>query len=276
MKVSIWSVLFRCRSAMIGLSIILFILCVAVIGPMVTPDVQISGNNFMPPFGTAIFGTDDLGRDILAQMTRGAGVSLAIGLSAALVSMIIGTIVGAIAGFYGGLFDDILMRIAEGFQVIPQFFLAILIVALFGPSTEKIILVIAILSWPSTARLTRAEFLKLRSLDFVHASRISGASRFHLIFSEILPNALPPIIVNTSLLVASSILTETSLSFLGLGDPNRVSWGQMLYNAQPFLQTAWWTAVFPGIAILLTVLGFNLLGDGLNDVLNPKNRGGRK
>lgn len=276
MKISIWSVFVRCRSAMIGLSIILLILCVAVFGPMVTAEVQISDQSFLPPLSSAVFGTDDLGRDVLSQMARGASVSLTIGLSAALVSVAIGTIIGAVAGYHGGLVDDLLMRIAEAFQVIPQFFLAILIVALFGSSTGKIILVIAILSWPSTARLTRAEFLKLRAQDFVQASRISGASRLHLIFAEILPNALPPIIVNTSMLVASSILTETNLSFLGLGDPNRVSWGQMLYNAQPFLRTAWWMAVFPGLAILLTVLGFNLLGDGLNDVFNPKNRGGAK
>lgn len=276
MKISIWSVFVRCRSAMIGLLIVLLIFCVAVFGPMLTEDVQISDNSFLAPFSTAVLGTDDLGRDVLSQITRGASVSLMIGLSAALVSVAIGTIVGAVAGYHGGLADDVLMRAAEGFQVIPQFFLAILIVALFGASTGKIVLVIAILSWPSTARLTRAEFLKLRSLDFVQASRISGASRLHLIFVEILPNAMPPIIVNTSMLVASSILTETNLSFLGLGDPNRVSWGQMLYNAQPFLRTAWWTAAFPGLAILLTVLGFNLLGDGLNDVFNPKNRGGAK
>lgn len=276
MKISIGSVFVRCRSAMIGLSIILLILCVAVFGPMVTAEVQISDQSFLPPLSSAVFGTDDLGRDVLSQMARGASVSLTIGLSAALVSVAIGTIIGAVAGYHGGLVDDLLMRIAEAFQVIPQFFLAILIVALFGSSTGKIILVIAILSWPSTARLTRAEFLKLRAQDFVQASRISGASRLHLIFAEILPNALPPIIVNTSMLVASSILTETNLSFLGLGDPNRVSWGQMLYNAQPFLRTAWWMAVFPGLAILLTVLGFNLLGDGLNDVFNPKNRGGAK
>lgn len=276
MKISIWSVFVRCRSAMIGLSIVLLILCVAVFGPMVTPEVQISDQSFLPPLSSAVFGTDDLGRDVLSQMARGASVSLTIGLSAALVSVAIGTIIGAVAGYHGGLVDDLLMRVAEAFQVIPQFFLAILIVALFGSSTGKIILVIAILSWPSTARLTRAEFLKLRAQDFVQASRIGGASRLHLIFVEILPNALPPIIVNTSMLVASSILTETNLSFLGLGDPNRVSWGQMLYNAQPFLRTAWWTAVFPGLAILLTVLGFNLLGDGLNDVFNPKNRGGAK
>ena len=276
MKISIWSVFVRCRSAMIGLSIVLLILCVAVFGPMVTPEVQISDQSFLPPLSSAVFGTDDLGRDVLSQMARGASVSLTIGLSAALVSVAIGTIIGAVAGYHGGLVDDLLMRVAEAFQVIPQFFLAILIVALFGSSTGKIILVIAILSWPSTARLTRAEFLKLRAQDFVQASRIGGASRLHLIFVEILPNALPPIIVNTSMLVASSILTETNLSFLGLGDPNRVSWGQMLYNAQPFLRTAWWMAVFPGLAILLTVLGFNLLGDGLNDVFNPKNRGGAK
>lgn len=273
---SFWSTLFRSRSAMTGLVIVLFMVIGAIAGPMLTEDVHLSSGSFLPPMGETVLGTDDLGRDVLSQMVRGAGVSLTIGLMAALVSVAIGVIVGAVAGFSGGIVDEILMRVAETFQVIPQFFLAILIVALLGPSAFRIILVIAILSWPSTARLTRAEYLKLRSLDFVQAARMSGASRISLVFREILPNALPPVIVNTSLLVASSILTETNLSFLGLGDPNHISWGQMLHNAQLFLRTAWWIAVFPGLAILFTVLGFNLLGDGLNDVFNPKNRGGAK
>ena len=273
MQISFWSMLIRSRSAMLGLTIVLFMLMVAIVGPLLTENVRISSRTFQPPLGEAFFGTDNLGRNVLSQMTRGAGVSLTVGLTAALISAAIGVITGALAGFRGGIVDEILMRVAEAFQVIPQFFLAILIVALFGPSLFKIIIVIAILSWPSTARITRAEFLKLKSLDFVKAAQLSGASTPRLIFVEILPNALPPVIVNTSLLVASSILTETSLSFLGLGDPNRVSWGQMLHNAQPFLRSAWWTAAFPGLAILFTVLGFNLLGDGLNDVFNPRNRG---
>jgi len=272
-QVSFWSILFRSRSAVAGMIIVLFVVIIATAGPLLTEDVRLSTRSFLPPTGEALLGTDDLGRDVLSQMTRGAGVSLLIGLSAALVSVVFGVIVGAISGFCGGFVDEALMRLAEVFQVIPQFFLAILIVALFGPSVFRIILVIAILSWPSTARITRAEYLKLRSLDFVQAARMGGISSVQLIFREILPNALPPVIVNASLLVASSILTETNLSFLGLGDPRRVSWGQMLYNAQPFLRSAWWTAAFPGLAILLTVLGFNLLGDGLNDVFNPRNRG---
>ena len=276
MQISSWSMLIRSRAAMIGLSIVLFMVIVAIAGPLFTEEARISSRTFMAPAREALLGTDALGRDVLAQITRGAGVSLLIGVTAALVSVAIGVIVGAAAGFTGGIVDEILMRVAEAFQVIPQFFLAILIVALFGPSMFKIILVIAILSWPSTARITRAEFLKLRSLDFVQAARMSGASPMRLVFWEILPNALPPVIVNTSLLVASSILTETNLSFLGLGDPNRVTWGQMLFNARLFLRTAWWAAAFPGMAILLTVLGFNLLGDGLNDVFNPRNRGGEK
>ena len=274
MKISFWERLFRSLTAVLGLIIILFMLAVAILGPMLTADVRLSTNSFVPPSAGALFGTDDLGRDVFSQMMRGAGVSLLIGFTAALVSVAIGVIIGAVAGFCGGVVDELLMRASEAFQVIPQFFLAILIVALFGPSVFRIILVIAILSWPSTARITRAEYLKLRSLDFVQAARMSGTSRLPLVFREILPNALPPVIVNASMLVASSILTETNLSFLGLGDPNRVSWGQMLHNAQPFLRTAWWTAAFPGLAILLTVLGFNLLGDGLNDVFNPRNRGG--
>lgn len=276
MQINLWSRLIRSRSAVVGLTIILFMLIVAIFGPTLTKDVSISNRSFLPPTQEAILGTDDLGRDVFAQITRGAGVSLGIGLTAALFSVAIGIIVGSVAGFSGGIVDEVLMRVAEAFQVVPQFFLAILIVALFGPSVFKIVLVIAILSWPSTARLTRAEFLKLKNLDFVKAARMSGTSRLRLIFWEILPNALPPVIVNTSLLVASAILTETNLSFLGLGDPNRVTWGQMLYNAQPFLRTAWWIAVFPGLAILFTVLGFNLLGDGFNDIFNPRNRGDQK
>jgi peptide/nickel transport system permease protein len=206
-------------------------------------------------------------------MAHGAQVSLLVGVAAAAFSALIGIVVGALSGFAGGRIDEFFMRAAEAFQVVPQFFLAILIVALFGPSLFKIVLVIGILSWPSTARIVRAEFLTLRGQDFVAAARLAGASRASLIFSEILPNALPPVIVNASLQIAGAILTESNLSFLGLGDPDKVSWGQLLFGAQPFLNHAPWMAVFPGLAILITALGFNLLGDGLNDLLDPRRKG---
>jgi len=185
---------------------------------------------------------------------------------------VIGVAVGATAGFMGGKTDDVLMRITELFQVIPKFFLALMIAFYFGPSIWNIILVIGILSWPSTCRLVRGEFLSLKEQEFVQAARSIGARRKSIIFSEILPNATPPVIVNASLQVGSAILTETTLSFFGLGDPSWVSWGRMLFDAQRLLRVAWWVSFFPGVSIFLTVLGLNLTGDGMNDALNPRLR----
>ncbi|HET7097527.1 MAG TPA: ABC transporter permease [Casimicrobiaceae bacterium] len=256
---------------MFGLIVVGIVVAGGIIGPWLTGSPSAMGTRtFCPPGPTCLFGTDDLGRDMLARVANGARVSLLVGVAAAAVSAILGVVIGALAGYAGGRVDEAFMRVAEAFQVVPQFFLAILVVALFGASLTKIVLVIAILSWPSTARIIRAEFLKLRGQDFVAAARLAGASRRTLIFGEILPNALPPVIVNASLQIAAAILTEASLSFLGLGDPDRVSWGQLLFLAQPFLNQGWWMAVFPGVAILVTTLGFNLLGDGLNDVLDPR------
>lgn len=269
-----WSRFARSRSAVIGSSLVLLSVLVGIIGPMATGSPSTLGPRvFFPPSAAYPFGSDDLGRDMLVRMAHGARVSLLVGFAAAACSAVLGIVIGALAGFSGGRLDELFMRVAEAFQVVPQFFLAILIVALFGPSLLKIILVIGVLSWPGTARIIRAEFLKLRGQDFVAAARLAGASRPRLIFSEILPNALPPVIVNASLQVASAILTEANLSFLGLGDPDQVSWGQLLFAAQPFLKQAWWMAVFPGLAILVTTLGFNLLGDGLNDLLDPRQKG---
>ena len=259
------------RAAMFGLIVVGIVVLGGVIGPWLTGSPSaMDARTFCPPGPDCLFGTDDLGRDMLARVANGARVSLLVGVAAAAVSAILGVVIGSLAGFAGGRVDEAFMRVAEAFQVVPQFFLAILVVALFGASLTKIVLVIAILSWPSTARIIRAEFLKLRDQDFVAAARLAGASRQMLIFGEILPNALPPVIVNASLQIAAAILTEASLSFLGLGDPDKVSWGQLLFLAQPFLNQGWWMAVFPGVAILVTTLGFNLLGDGLNDVLDPR------
>ncbi len=264
----------RSRAAAIGLTVVLLVVIAGVVGPWLTSSPSAMGSRTFSPPGTAYpFGSDDLGRDMLARVANGARVSLLVGVAAAAVSAILGIVVGSLAGFRGGYIDEFFMRVAEAFQIVPQFFMAILVVALFGPSLAKIVLVIAILSWPSTARIIRAEFLKLRHQDFVAAAQLAGASRGALIFDEILPNALPPVIVNASLQIASAILTEANLSFLGLGDPDKVSWGQLLFTAQPFLIQAWWMAAFPGVAILVTAFGFNLLGDGLNDVFNLRQGG---
>lgn len=268
-----WSRLARSHAAAFGLIVVAIAVIGGVVGPWLTGSPSAMGPKvFCPPGLDCLLGTDDLGRDMLARVAKGARVSLLVGLTAAAVSVVVGVIIGALAGFAGGRTDEFFMRVAEAFQIVPQFFLAILVVALFGPSLTKIVLVIALLSWPSTARIIRAEFLKLRSQDFVAAARLAGASRMTLVFREILPNALPPVIVNASLQIAAAILTEANLSFLGLGDPDMVSWGQLLFSAQPFLNQAWWMALFPGLAILLATLGFNLLGDGLNDALDPRQK----
>src|SRR5690606_15957936 len=200
----------------------------------------------------------------------GAQVSLLVGLVSTVVALTIGVTLGALAGFYGGLIDDALMRFTEFFQTIPNFALAIVLVAIFQPSTESVVLAIGIVSWPPVARLVRGEFLSLRSREFVQAARVVGQSNGRIIFGQILPNTLSPIIVMASLMVATAILLESSLSFLGLGDPNTMSWGYMIGAARTVIRQAWWLSVFPGVAILLTVLALNLVGEGLNDALNPR------
>lgn len=225
-----------------------------------------------PPSRQHVFGTDDLGRDIWTGVLHGARTSLFVGALAAATSAAIGILVGSLAGYYGGRLGDLLMRITEFFLVIPTFLLALVLVAVFSPSIWNVILTIGALGWPSTARLVRAEFLSLREREFVSAARAIGAAPSRILARQILPNAAPPIIVNTSLGVAAAILVEAGLSFLGLGDPNLFSWGLMLRNSREFLRIAWWMPTFPGLAIFVTVLSLNLVGDGLNDALNPRLR----
>ncbi len=270
-----WRLYRRNRPAVVGLVIVAAFVLLAALAPWLAPFAPLSmgRDSFHPPDATYVMGTDDVGRDLLSGILWGTRVSLLVGLLAAFTSTVLGVLVGAIGGYHRGLLDDVLMRITEFFLVIPRFFLVLIIVALFGTSIWNVILVIGLLSWPVTARLVRAEFLSLREKEFVEGVRAMGAADRRIILRHLLPNAAPPIVVSGSLQIARAILMEAGLSFLGLGDPNQASWGVMLYNAQRFLRHAWWTATFPGLAIFLLVMAFNLVGDGLNDALNPKQKG---
>ncbi|RWX74787.1 ABC transporter permease [Neorhizobium lilium] len=220
-------------------------------------------------------GSGSLGTDLASGLAHGAQASLLVGVSAASVGLLIGILVGAIGGYFGGIADDILVRITELFQTVPTFLLVIVLVAISGPSLPIIAGAIGVATWPTVARLVRAEFRTLRSNDFVLAARSLGYSTTRIIFGEILPNALPPIVVTTSVLAANAILTEAGLSFLGMGDPNLVSWGSMIADGRSLLRTEWFVTALPGAAITLTVLSLNLVGDGLNDILNPRSESNR-
>lgn len=215
-------------------------------------------------------GTDTMGRDVAAGLAHGARVSLLVGLAAAALSLTIGVSVGAAAGYFGGWADRVLVRLTELFQTIPSFLLVIVIVAIAQPSVGVIALAIGVSSWPVVARLVRAEFRSLVHAEFVQAARAQGYGHLRIVLAEILPNALPPIIVTTSVLVANAILMESALSFMSLGDPNVVSWGSMIGDAREMLRTAWYLAALPGLSIVATVLALNLLGDAANDAFNPR------
>ncbi len=259
--------------SVLGLVIFVALAIAALFGPPLAPfdpeGIEI-GSRAAPPGAVNWLGTDELGRDVFSRSMSGIRVSLLVGVAAATTATLLGIVMGSLAGFFGGILDHALMRITEVFQVIPQFFLAVVLVALFSASVFNIIIAIAVLSWPVMARLTRSEFLTLKSRQYVDAARLSGAGNATLIFREILPNAMGPVIVSATLLVGRAMLTEAGLSFLGLGDPSRVSLGVMLYQSRPFIQFAWWAALFPGLLIFLAVLSTNLIGDGLNDVINPQ------
>ncbi|WP_315126144.1 ABC transporter permease [Comamonas antarctica] len=217
-------------------------------------------------------GSDSMGRDVLAGIAHGARMSLSVGVVAAVLSLLIGIVVGATAGYFGGRVDDVLVRITELFQTMPSFLFVIVVVAIGQPSMAVIVLAIGLASWPVIARLVRAEFRTLREMEFVLAARSQGFGHLRIMLQEMLPNALPPVIVTTSVLVASAILIESALSFLGMGDPNTVSWGSMIGEGRELLRTSWYLCALPGAAIVLTVLALNLVGEGLNDALNPRLR----
>jgi peptide/nickel transport system permease protein len=264
----------RNPSFLIGVLILLTVIGIAATAGWLFPDdpLDMAGTPTLWPGQDPEFplGTDSLGRNVAAGLAYGARVSLLVGISAAAIGLAIGTLVGALSGYFGGWLDTMLVRLTELFQTVPAFLLVIVIVAIGQPSDPVIALAIGIASWPTVARLVRAQFRSLRQAEFITAARSLGYAAPRIIFREILPNAMAPIIVTASVMVANGILTEAGLSFLNMGDPNLISWGSMIGDGRPLLRTAWFLTALPGGIIAFTVLSLNLVGDGLNDVLNPR------
>ena len=270
-----WQRYKRNKSAVFGLGVILLVIIMAVTANFLYPfdPFRLAGKPLSGPgMNGFLLGSDSLGRDVAAGIVHGAKTSLLIGLIATLVAVFIGIVFGAFSGYYGGRLDDFLMRVTEVFQTIPSFIFAILLVAIMKPSIVSIVIAIAVVSWPGVARLVRGEFLALKNREFVQACHTLGMSDLRIMLREILPNCMSPIIVIGSLMVATAILIESGLAFLGLGDPNIMSWGFQIGAGRTMLRSAWWVCTFPGVAILITVLAINLVGEGLNDALNPRLR----
>lgn len=257
-----------------GLLFLAVVMAVGALGPSLLADspFEMVDVPLLPPGSERLMGTDYLGRDVFAGVIFGARATLFIGLASTAFTVLIGLCIGAYAGFYGGLADNLCMRVTEFFQVLPNLIFAMVLVSLSVPSLWTVIAAIGVVNWPALARLTRAEFLKLREREFVLASRAAGSGDFRLIWLVILPNAMPPLVISMTLLIGICILFEAALSFLGLNDPEVMTWGLMIGSSRDYFWDAWWTVTFPGLAILLTVLSIALVGDGLNDALNPKLR----
>lgn len=266
----------RNKAGVVGLALMTVVVGLAALGPSVYPvdPFDIAAAPMTPPWSDASvpLGSDYLGRDLLAGIVHGARVTLFVGGAAALMTVSIGIIVGACAGYWGGRVDGSLMRVTEFFQVLPPLLFAMTLVTLFSPSIPIIACAIGLVSWPATARLTRAEFLKIKPLGYVTAVRSTGGRDGYIMWRVILPNAAPPLIVSAALVVGMAILFEAGLSFLGLGDPNVMSWGLIIGANRAHIIDGWWTVTFPGLAIFLTVLSLSLIGDGLNDALSPSLR----
>jgi peptide/nickel transport system permease protein len=260
-------------TAVAGLVIVLIALGVALLAPWLAPysPYALIGQPLESPSRAHLMGTDQLGRDMLSILTYGTRISLAFGLGVALISLVMGILLGSIPGYFGGVVDDLFSRFFEIFLVIPQFILIITVVALFGNNIVYTMIVVGLTLWPSNAKIARAQVLTLKKRTYVKAARASGASDMRILVRHILPNGLYPLIANSTLQMAYAILLEASLSFLGLGDPNHPSWGQLL-AAGNLRRAAWWLWLFSGVAILFLVLGFNLVGDGIQTALNPRQR----
>lgn len=261
----------RTPGGLAGIVLTLAVVLGAIFAGQISPDDPFAsvGRPLQPPSLAHPMGTDDLGRDLLSGVLHGTRASLVVVLVAVTLASAIGVTVGAVSGYRGGLLDDVLMRITEVFQAVPRFFLAIVVIALFGAGLDRLVLLLGLTSWTMLARVVRAEVLSIKEQEFVEAARSFGASDARILVRELLPNVLPSAIAMVSLMAAGVILLEAALGFLGLGDPDVISLGYLVNNAQRFIRVAWWMAVFPGAAITLAVLGLNLLGDAINDLLDP-------
>ena len=272
-----WAMFIRNKAAVAGLVIFAGIVLMNVFGPLlygVDSDAMVARPFSGPNEGTGpLLGTDYLGRDVLAGVISGGRTPLVVAAVAAAMSITIGLVIGSLAGFYGRWVDALFLRLPEMFQTLPTLLFAMVLLTLMGPSSRTVALAIGLVSWPAAARLTRAEFLKIRELEYVKAARAIGAGDLRIMLRTILPNAMPPLIVATALTVGIAILFEAGISFLGLGASRVVSWGSMIGKNQGYLLEAWWSVTFPGIAIFLTVLSISMMGDGLQDAFNPKLRG---
>jgi peptide/nickel transport system permease protein len=260
--------------SVIGLAIILTLATIAMLAPFISPHepTKIDVYNVLsPPSTSHFFGTDELGRDLLSRMIWGSRASLKVGFIAVGIAITIGTILGSIAGYYGGKIDALLMRFVDIMLAFPTFFLILAVIAIVEPSISTIMIIIGLTGWMDVARLMRAEFLTLKERDFISAARAIGASDTRLIFRHITPNALSPVFVAATFGIAGAILIESGLSFLGLGvQPPEPSWGNILTSGKDNITVAWWLSLFPGLAILITVLSYNLVGEGLRDALDPR------
>jgi peptide/nickel transport system permease protein len=257
----------------LGLLLACVLLFACLFGPSLLVDRgpnEISQSIMSPPSAETLFGTDELGRSVLTQIVYGVRTSLVVGLAAAATAMTLGVVMGAVSGYFGGRVDTIVSRVTETFQVMPTFVLAALVVAMAGTGMLKVIFIIAILAWPQSARVMRAQVMKIKSMEFVDALRCLGVSEGKILWREILPNAIPPVIPVGTLVIGQAILVEASLAFFGLTSPEVPSWGRLLTSGQQYFYFAWWLTVFPGLAIVITVLTFNLVGDALNQAFNPR------
>jgi len=271
----IWRLL-RVPEGFAGALILIALAAAAIAAPTLFPHdpLSIAGPALLPPFEdhAHLFGTDRLGRDVLAGLAHGARTSLAVSLAATAAAILVGAIVGTLAGFSGGLIDELLMRVTDAFQTVPGFLLALAFVSVAGPSLGVVVAAIALSAWTGPARIARAEVLSIRERDYVAASRVVGMHPLAIAFREVLPNALPPVLALSSVIVAGAILTEAALSFLGLGDPNSVTWGGMIAEGRTVLRSAPYLSIIPGIALVLAVLGVYLFGEGVVEASATKRR----
>lgn len=270
----VWNRFKRNRLALVGLAIVLTMMIVSLAAPLIAPYDPLSidvRNVFSPPSRSHPFGTDELGRDVLSRMIWGSRVSLQVGFLAVSIAIMIGTILGSLAGYYGGRLDSVIMRFVDIMLAFPTLFLILAVITIVEPSIYNIMIIIGLTGWMDVARLVRAEFLTLKERDFVYAAKALGASNLKIIFSHILPNALSPVFVAATFGIAGAILIESGLSFLGLGvQPPNPSWGNIITSGKDNIEVAWWLSLFPGLAILITVLSFNLVGEGLRDSIDPR------